>query len=67
MPLWLLAGSTDSGGVVDLYWAKVQMPFDPPLQIRFSKKKARERIERRIVPLCCDCHAWMTRIYSAAA
>jgi ubiquinone/menaquinone biosynthesis C-methylase UbiE len=35
-----------SGCVVDLDWKKMQMPFGPPVQIRFSKEKARELMEQ---------------------
>jgi hypothetical protein len=34
-----------SGSVVDLDWKKMQMPFGPPVQIRFSEEKARELME----------------------
>jgi ubiquinone/menaquinone biosynthesis C-methylase UbiE len=35
-----------SGSVVDLDWKKMQMPFGPPVQIRFSEEKARELMEQ---------------------
>jgi ubiquinone/menaquinone biosynthesis C-methylase UbiE len=35
-----------SGRLVDLDWKKLEMPFGPPLQIRFSEQKASELVKQ---------------------